>query len=531
VLTVPIGATTFADTLITSGAHSYTVAALDGAGNASAQSSPANANAAPGGGATAPVYDDNGNMTSDGSYGNRQYAYDTLGRLASVTGSDGSLTTYALDGFGNRWSQTTGTTTTSFDLDLQAGNPTLLFDGVRKYLPGAPGAGFESGGTWKTALTDLIGSPIELIDTAGAVSGLTHYDPYGVPRPGSTASVGIGYAGEYRDGTGLINLRARSYDPVLGRFIGRDTFAGVASAPQTGNRYAYATANPLRFTDPSGRFVNAALAVLPTLAEMAITFNPVGAAIVFGYQVITGTDLATGEAINRDLALDALALTLLPPVVGLLSKALTGLGRDAAIGIQDAGMAGARASEEAAALSNAEREIAAVTRSASGEVRTSAAATGAGALHVETEAAVAGRFGSEARAAEHVGSDAGAITAEGASGGGTTVGSALRTYYPPNRGFFGTAIKQTLKPGTRIDRFGHEGGTFVSPVGTPLPMRALPPGAGARPYSVYEVVKPIEVNAGRSAPWFDQIGLGTQFELPESVADLIEQGFLKAVGR
>jgi len=58
------------------------------------------------------------------------------------------------------------------------------------------------------------------------------------PRPGGTAATGIGYAGEYRDSTGLVNLRARSYDPVLGRFIGRDTFGGVAAAPLTANRYA-----------------------------------------------------------------------------------------------------------------------------------------------------------------------------------------------------------------------------------------------------------------------------------------------------
>jgi hypothetical protein len=61
-------------------------------------------------------------------------------------------------------------------------------------------------------------------------------------------------------------------------------------------------------------------------------------------------------------------------------------------------------------------------------------------------------------------------------------------------------------------------------------MRALPPGAGARPYNVYEVVNPVEVDAGTVPPWFGQIGLGTQYELPGSVADLIEQGFLKAVG-
>jgi RHS repeat-associated protein len=273
--------------------------------------------------AAAPTYDDNGNMTSDGSYGNRTYAYDTLGRLTSVT-RGGATTTYALDGAGNRWSQTTGAVTTSFDLDLQTPNPTILADGVAKYLPGDPGAGYEASGTWQSALTDLTGSPLLYVATGGATSGLVHYDPYGVPRPGSTASTGIGYAAEYRDTTGLLNLRARSYDPALGRFSGRDTFAGVASAPQTGNRYAYATANPLRFTDPSGHFVQTIINNPLSVVEVAMTFNPVGAALVFGYQFLTGTDPATGERIDPTFAGAGLALVLVPPVLKTLVKPVFG---------------------------------------------------------------------------------------------------------------------------------------------------------------------------------------------------------------
>ena len=58
-------------------------------------------------------------------------------------------------------------------------------------------------------------------------------------------------------------------------------------------------------------------------------------------------------------------------------------------------------------------------------------------------------------------------------------------------------------------------------------MRALPPGATARPYNIYQVVNPIEVRAGTIAPAFGQLGLGTQHVLPDSVANLIENGYLK----
>jgi hypothetical protein len=123
--------------------------------------------------------------------------------------------------------------------------------------------------------------------------------------------------------------------------------------------------------------------------------------------------------------------------------------------------------------------------------------------------------------------------AAAATGGGTgaantaaTVGRELTTYYPPNRGFLRSSSGETLEAGTRIDRYA---GTFVSPAGTPLEMRALPPGAGARDYHVYEVVEPFTVEAGTVAPWHGQLGLGTQYELPRSVAELVEQGFLKGV--
>lgn len=102
--------------------------------------------------------------------------------------------------------------------------------------------------------------------------------------------------------------------------------------------------------------------------------------------------------------------------------------------------------------------------------------------------------------------------------------------WPPNRGFDGPALPDLLQPGTRIDRYGFDGGTFVSPDGTPYGQRALAPGSADKPHTVYEVVKPIDgVQTGRVAPWFDEPGGGIQHELPQSVKQLIEDGFLREV--
>jgi hypothetical protein len=85
--------------------------------------------------------------------------------------------------------------------------------------------------------------------------------------------------------------------------------------------------------------------------------------------------------------------------------------------------------------------------------------------------------------------------------------------------------------GDMIDRYGYETGTFVAPALTPYFARALPPGSDAKPLMTYEVMKPFEVNSGRAAAAFGQIGNGVQHELPMSVGKLVQKGFLKRVGQ
>jgi RHS repeat-associated protein len=48
------------------------------------------------------------------------------------------------------------------------------------------------------------------------------------------------------------HLRARYYDPAIGRFLSADPLVGAPSQPQTLNRYAYALNNPVNRVDPTG---------------------------------------------------------------------------------------------------------------------------------------------------------------------------------------------------------------------------------------------------------------------------------------
>ncbi len=146
-------------------------------------------------------------------------------------------------------------------------------------------AGYDLAGTWYSALADQAGSAHSTVSQAGTQSSITRYDPFGAARPGSTIPAGIGYAGEWADATGLVNLRARAYDPAAGRFTSRDGFAGLLPSPQTANRYSYALNGPYRYSDPSGRFVNAIYQHGPMLMSMAIQMTPV---IGDAYSVLTG---------------------------------------------------------------------------------------------------------------------------------------------------------------------------------------------------------------------------------------------------
>jgi RHS repeat-associated protein len=63
------------------------------------------------------------------------------------------------------------------------------------------------------------------------------------------------YVGEHYDSeSGFYHLRARDYDPAVGRFTARDVFGGVWSKPLTLNKYVYANSDPMNVIDPSGRF-------------------------------------------------------------------------------------------------------------------------------------------------------------------------------------------------------------------------------------------------------------------------------------
>jgi RHS repeat-associated protein len=76
--------------------------------------------------------------------------------------------------------------------------------------------------------------------------------PYGGARGGTTAWVNEkGFVGGDNDPTGQVNIGARQYDAVLGRFISVDPVMDLAD-PNQWNAYAYAYNSPVSHADPTG---------------------------------------------------------------------------------------------------------------------------------------------------------------------------------------------------------------------------------------------------------------------------------------
>ena len=71
-----------------------------------------------------------------------------------------------------------------------------------------------------------------------------------------------GFTGhETIDGTGLVHMKARIYDPKLGRFLSADRVIQDPYSTQSLNRYSYVFNNPLNATDPTGEVVFTAAAI------------------------------------------------------------------------------------------------------------------------------------------------------------------------------------------------------------------------------------------------------------------------------
>lgn len=371
-------------------------------------------------------------------------------------------------------------------------------------------------------LRDHIGSVVAKVGETGDIEKLSN-DPWGQrveeQWDGITLDEGFeplgsarGYTDhEHLDGVGLIHMNGRVYDPLLGRFLSPDPFVQAPYNTQSYNRYSYVFNNPLSFTDPSGYTCQSSgNGEGQTTGESL--FGPTEELVdLNGGGGSSGCDGFTG-ALTRFLAgnmfggylggypdlfeylSDSAGETLSQPINPSLAYFLTNSGPYPS---------------GPCAMSQGECTV--------GDVALGSLPFFFGFLNKTTKLG---------KAADEVRVPLRRNGPRNVESGNTS--KELTSFYPTNDGFIGPRVKTTLLPGQTIDRFGGSDiSRFFSPAGTPAQLRALPPGTTNTPLRTFEVAKPMNVEAGRVAPAFNQIGLGEQYRSDLELGELLIQGILK----
>lgn len=237
------------------------------------------------------------------SAGSASFGYDNEGQLTSgygggftfdhehrLTGAGG--TTYAYDGTGNRLQATSGGTTTRYIYDA-GGNLLAEADGgntiIRYYIHGA-------GLLAMVTPTDQVynyhynatGSTVAMTDQSQTMVNKYAYDPFGnignqeesIPQPFKY----VGQFGVMTEPNGFYYMKARYYDPNVGRFISEDP-TGFDGGDV--NLMAYVGNQPVNGIDPSG------------LWTMSLSVNLSGALATIG--ATGGTNFNIGHDSRSDI--------------------------------------------------------------------------------------------------------------------------------------------------------------------------------------------------------------------------------------
>lgn len=219
-------------------------------------------------------YDLNGNVVSR-VYNGKQSTlkYDALGRVVSLLEGDAEKQiTYSADGekvrvanlstgqetyYVGTYQEERGGTLGATVIGRYALGPAHV---VRTWTNGAPSETVDY-----VAPADWLGSVTLVTSALGQVKDARSYDPWGQERnpsnwtlqqwaPANDAlGLNVGFTGhERRSFSGLMDMRARYYDPVAYRMVQADSMVPQPMNPLDWNRYAYVRNSPTAYTDPTG---------------------------------------------------------------------------------------------------------------------------------------------------------------------------------------------------------------------------------------------------------------------------------------
>ncbi len=216
------------------------------------------------------LYDFEGQLSDKSS---TPFTFDYAHRLTGISTS----IQYNYDGAGNRLNATRNGIVTKYLYDA-TGNLLAEADSTNTitqyYIHGAGLLAMVQGSNVYSYHYNAVGSTVAITDNSQSIVNAYSYGPYGrILNEMETITQPFKYVGQYgvmfEPGVEFYYMRARYYDPTTGRFISEDPIGMEGGL----NLYAYASGNPVLFSDPSG------------LYTFGVSFNVGGGA---GYGGTTG---------------------------------------------------------------------------------------------------------------------------------------------------------------------------------------------------------------------------------------------------
>jgi RHS repeat-associated protein len=236
-------------------------------------------------------YDNNGNLTQDGSKtytydardeltsdGTNSYTYTARGTQSSEVTASGTVAAsfdaygdqvtegtqaYSYDALGRMTSDVNASTSAGYAFSYVGSTETLASDGTNTYTwdPSGTtltGIGVSGGGTsgGVLAVTNAHGDVVGQFTSSGSsMSGSTGYDPWGnVTGTTGTVAGRLGFQSGWTDpATQKVAMGARWYDPAAGDFTSADTVqVSPDPDPAMADPFGYVGDDPIDSTDPTG---------------------------------------------------------------------------------------------------------------------------------------------------------------------------------------------------------------------------------------------------------------------------------------
>ncbi|NLB62339.1 MAG: RHS repeat protein, partial [Clostridiales bacterium] len=199
-------------------------------------------------------YDKNGNTTSKSSaVTNESYEYNGYDQLILFSCNKGTYT-YIYDYNGMRNSKSNGTSTIQYAWDGSNIIVEKTGSTITDYVYGINLVCAIKNNSYEFYLHNAHGDVVNITNAEGVNIREYYYSPYGIEKNlDSSDSNPYRFAGEYYDKeSGNYYIKARYYNPSIGRFTCEDTFQGNNNDALSLNRYSYGHNNPIFYIDTDG---------------------------------------------------------------------------------------------------------------------------------------------------------------------------------------------------------------------------------------------------------------------------------------